>query len=68
MNEENLQETGHAKIFITEPMEFTMDDIEEKLDSFREIIDNEIYDKDIIKDTMRKCVPTYRDPKEINGE
>ena len=68
MNEENLQETGHAKIFITEPMEFTMGDVEEKLDAFRELIDNEVTDKDIIKDTMRKCVPTYRDPKEINGE
>jgi FlaA1/EpsC-like NDP-sugar epimerase len=68
MNEENLQETDHAKIFITEPMEFTMVDVEEKLDAFRELLDNEVTDKDIIKDTMRKCVPTYRDPKEINGE
>ena len=68
MNEENLEATGHEKIFITEPMDFTMDDVEEKLDAFREIIDNEIYDKDIIKETMRKCVPTYRDPKEVNGE
>jgi hypothetical protein len=49
-------------------MDFTMDDVEEKLDVFREIIDNEIYDKEIIKETMRKCVPTYRDPKEVNGE
>jgi FlaA1/EpsC-like NDP-sugar epimerase len=68
MNEENLEATGHEKIFITEPMDFTMDDVEEKLDAFREIIDNEIYDKEIIKETMRKCVPTYRDPKEVNGE
>ena len=68
MDEENLQATGHEKIFITEPMEFTMDDIEEKLDAFREIIDNEIYDKQIIKETMKKCVPTYRDPEEVNGE
>jgi hypothetical protein len=45
-----------------------MGDVEEKLDAFRELIDNEVTDKDIIKDTMRKCVPTYRDPKEINGE
>ncbi len=68
MDEENLEATGHEKIFITEPMNFTMDEVEEKLDAFREIIDNEIYDKQIIKDTMKKCVPTYRDPKEVNGE
>lgn len=68
MNEENLEGTGHEKIFITEPMDFTMDEIEEKLDAFREIIDNEIYDKEIIKQTMKKCVPTYHEPEEVNGE
>lgn len=68
MDEENLEKTDHEKIFITEPMEFTMADIEEKLDAFREIIDDEITDKEIIRQTMKNCVPTYRDPKEVNGE
>ena len=68
MNEENLEGTGHEKIFITEPMDFTMAEIEEKLDEFRYIIDNEIYDKEIIKETMKRCVPTYHEPKEVNGE
>ena len=68
MNEENLEGTGHEKIFITEPMDFTMDEIEEKLDEFRYIIDNEIYDKEIIKETMKRCVPTYHEPEEVNGE
>ena len=68
MNEENLEGTDHEKIFITEPMDFTMTEIEEKLDAFREIIDNEIYDKEIIKQTMKKCVPTYHEPEEVNGE
>ena len=68
MNEENLEGTGHEKIFITEPMDFTMDEIEEKLDAFREIIDNDIYDKNIIKKKKKKCVPTYHEPEEVNGE
>lgn len=68
MAEENLEETGHEKIFITEPMNFKMDEIEEKLDEFRYIIDNDIYDKEIIKQSMKKCVPTYNDPEEVNGE
>jgi FlaA1/EpsC-like NDP-sugar epimerase len=68
MNEENLQETEHAKIFITEPMDFTMGDIEAKLDEFRGLLENEVTDKEIIKNTMKKCVPTYKEPKEINGE
>lgn len=68
MNEENLEETSHEKIFITEPMDFTMDDIEIKLDAFREIIDKEISDKQFIRDTMKEHVPTYREPQEVNGE
>lgn len=68
MDEENLEGTGHEKIFITEPMNFTMRDVEEKLDAFREIINKEITDKQIIKETMKKCVPTYKEPKEVNGE
>ena len=68
MNEENLEETSHKKIFITEPMDFTMNDIEEKLDQFRYLLDNDITDKEIIRKTMKKCVPTYKDPKEVNGD
>lgn len=68
MNEENLQETNHEKIFITESMDFTMDEIEEKLDCFREILNDESVSKQVIKDTVRKCVPTYREPEEVNKE
>ena len=45
-----------------------MDDIEAKLDAFRQILTNEITDAEVIKDTMKKCVPTYREPQEVNGE
>ena len=68
MDEENLEETKHEKIFITEPMDLTMDDVEEKLDMFREIINNENTSKEEIKETMKKCVPTYKEPEEVNGE
>ena len=49
-------------------MDFTMNDIEEKLDEFRYILDNDINDKEVIKETMKKCVPTYRNPQEVNGD
>lgn len=68
MNEENLHETNHKKIFITESMDFTMDDVEKKLDMFREIIDNEHATKDHIKEVIKNCVPTYKEPEEVNGE
>lgn len=68
MDEENLEETKHEKIFITEPMDLTMDDVEDKLDMFREIINDENTSKEEIKETMKICVPTYREPDEVNGE
>ena len=68
MDEEGLEETNHEKIFIAEPKNFTMDDIEEKLDKLRYLLDNDITDKQIIKDTMKECVPTYKSPQEVNGE
>ena len=68
MDEENLEETKHEKIFITEPMNLTMDDVEGKLDMFREIINDESTSTEEIKETMKKCVPTYREPNEVNGE
>ena len=67
MNEENLESTKHDKIFITESMDFTMEDIEEKLDMFRQIVNDEHTSKEEIKETMKKCVPTYREPEEVNG-
>ena len=68
MDEENLEGTKHEKIFITEPMDLTMDDVENKLDMFRKIIDDENTSKEEIKEIMKECVPTYREPKEVNGE
>lgn len=68
MDEENLQKTNHEKIFITQSMDFTMDDIEHKLEMFRKIINHEDSTKEEIKKTMKKCVPTYKEPEEVNGE
>ena len=68
MNEENLEGTKHDKIYITQSMDFTMNDIEEKLDMFRDILDDENTSKEHIKETMKKCVPTYKEPEEVNGE
>lgn len=68
MSEENLESTKHDKIFITESMNFAMEDIEKKLDMFRELLKDENVGKDEIKDTMKKCVPTYKKPEEVNGE
>lgn len=63
MDEENLQETNHEKIFITESMDFTMEEIGNKLSLLDECIHDEGVTKDKIKEAMQKCVPTY-EPKD----
>lgn len=63
MAEENLEKTKHEKIFITEPMNFTSQDIKDKLDLFRNLLKNESVSKKEIKKTMEQCVPTYKDPE-----
>lgn len=68
MDEEGLEKTNHEKIFITQPIDFTMEDIEENLDKLRYLLDNDITDKEIIRNTMKECVPTYKDPQEVNGD
>lgn len=67
MDEENIEKTKHEKIFIAEPKNFTMYEMEENLDKLRYLLDNDITDKKIIKDTMKDCVPTY-DPQETDGD
>lgn len=49
MDEENIKGTKHEKIFITEPMNFTMSDVEEKLDAFREIIKKKLLTNKLLK-------------------
>ena len=68
MNEENLESTKHDKIFITESMDFTMNDIEKKLDMFRELLKDENTTKEEVKEAMKACVPTFKEPEEVNGE
>ena len=68
MDEENLEKTKHKKIFITQPMDITMNDVEEKLDMFREIVNDENTSKEDIKKKKKKCAPTYKEPQEVNGE
>lgn len=63
MAEENLQETGHEKIFITESMDFTPQDIDKKLNCLTEVIKDEHVSKNDIKEAMKKCVPTYKESR-----
>ena len=69
MNEEGLEATKHEKIHVAEPLDINMEQMEEKLDSLRVLLkDNNNEDKTQIKDVMKKIVPTFKEPAEINDK
>lgn len=68
MGEEGLEKTAHNKIFVAEPLDITMNDVETKLSKFNEILNLE-EDKVKLKDVkqiMKEVVPTYKEPEEVN--
>ncbi len=67
MGEEGLEKTSHDKIFVAEPMNITIEEVEEKLQSFQNILDKENVGISELKDTMKKAVPTFKEPEEVNN-
>ncbi|MDP4133558.1 MAG: nucleoside-diphosphate sugar epimerase/dehydratase [Bacillota bacterium] len=57
MSEEGLKDTSHEKIFIGRPSDFTMEEVEQKLDILREAV--QTCNPDKIKEAIGKVVPTY---------
>lgn len=68
MGEEGLQKTAHNKIFVAEPLDITIEDIEKKLQSLNKLLEKEYINKEEVKDTFKKIVPTYKEPEEVNIE
>lgn len=66
MNEEGLEKTSHDKIFVAEPMNVSMEDIENKLDQFSKLLEKEKVEIAEIKATMKEVVPTFHEPEEVN--
>ncbi len=67
MAEEGLTTTKHNKIFVSQPMNISIDELNQKLEKLRKLDDK---DKDInnkVKEIMRQVVPTYKEPEEVNG-
>jgi len=71
MDEEGLTETKHEMIHIAKPSEFTMKDIDDKLDALNKVLDSEEknrehvknyegVNKDKVKEVMMEVVPTFK--------
>lgn len=66
MNEEGLQKTSHDKIFVAEPMNVTMEDIDKKLEKFRILLEKEQVDSVEIKNIVKEVVPTFKNQEKEN--
>ena len=68
MEEEGLQKTEHNKIFIGELSDLNYEDVHEKLEILRKLIENEDIPLNVLDETMLRIVPTYHHPEEVNIE
>jgi len=68
MSEEGLTSTKHNKIFITEPMSITMEELEEKLEKLKELLKLEKDENSEVKRHIKEIVPTFKEPEEVNNK
>ncbi len=63
MKEEGLTQTAHNKIFIGKPSEITDDELENKMETLKELVSDESVSIVNIKEIMKDIVPTYNEAK-----
>lgn len=68
MSEEGLSDTKHDKIFITKPENFSAKKMETTIKELKQFLKNENHTKADIKKEMKKIVPTFKEPEEINNK
>ncbi len=68
MKEEGLKATEHNKIFIGDIEEVTEEQLTEKISLLIGLLQDENVEKKKIKQIMKKIVPTYHEPEEVNGK
>ena len=61
MSEEGLTSTKHNKIFITEPMSITMEEL-------KELLKLEKDENSEVKRYIKEIVPTFKEPEEVNNK
>ncbi len=64
MNEEGLSKTRHDKIFVGQPIDITTEELNEKLDILRGVVESD--NDEEIKNALKKVVPTYHSLDEEN--
>ncbi len=66
IEKEDLDKTDNDLIFIERDEPISMDELEEKLEILRQAVASD--DDNAVRDAMKKVVPTFRSPEEVNSE
>ena len=64
VKKEDLEKTDNDLIFVEKEKPITMEELEEKLSILQEALENS--DDDGVREALRKVVPTFRRPEEVN--
>ena len=64
VKKEDLEKTDNDLIFVEKEKPITMEELEEKLSILKEALENS--DDDGVREALRKVVPTFRRPEEVN--
>ncbi len=64
VKKEDLEKTDNDLIFVEKEKPITMKELEEKLSILQEALENS--DDDGVREALRKAVPTFRRPEEVN--
>ena len=64
VKKEDLEKTDNDLIFVEKEKPISMEELEEKLSILQEALDNS--DDDGVREALRKAVPTFRRPEEVN--
>ena len=64
VKKEDLEKTDNDLIFVEKEKPITMEELEDKLSILQEALENS--DDDGVREALRKAVPTFRRPEEVN--
>ena len=64
VKKEDLEKTDNDLIFVEKEKPITMEELEDKLSILQEALENS--DDDGVREALRKVVPTFRRPEEVN--
>ena len=66
MESHRLTKMGNSKIFVEEQEDISPEEIQRSLEQFDVAVTDQ-WDEERVKDLMRRLIPTYHTPEEVNS-